>query len=331
MSTDATLILTRRDVADLLGLDECIVAVEEGFRAHANGTTLPAGVLGVPSGAGGFHVKTAGLQRSRMYFAAKCNANFPDNPATSGLPSIQGVVALYDGINGMVLALMDSIEITAQRTAAATAVAARHLARPDSAVAAICGCGLQGRTQLRALTRVLPLTECRAFDRDDRRARDFASEMSAELKLRVTVATDAAAAVHGADVCVTCTPSRRAFLDRGHVSGGAFLAAVGADNPEKQELTPELMAASTVVVDVLEQCATIGDLHHALDAGTMSREQVHAELHEVVAGKRPGRRSPEEIVIFDSTGTALEDVAAAAVVYEKAVATGAGLRVHLGG
>jgi ornithine cyclodeaminase/alanine dehydrogenase-like protein (mu-crystallin family) len=198
-------------------------------------------------------------------------------------------------------------------------------------VAAICGCGLQGRAQLRALTRVLPLTECRAFDRDERRAGAFATEMSAELSLRVTVATDARAAVRGADVCVTCTPSRRAFLDRGDVSNGAFLAAVGADNPEKQELTTELMAASTVVVDVLDQCVTMGDLHHALNAGTMSREQVHAELHDVVGGKRPGRRSPGEIVIFDSTGTALEDVAAAAVVYEKAVATGAGLRVHLGG
>ena len=107
------------------------------------------------------------------------------------------------------------------------------------------------------------------------------------------------------DVCVTCTPSRRPFLLREQVRPGTFVAAVGADSPDKQELDPALMAAGVVVTDVLEQCASIGDLHHALEAGAMSRADVHAELAEVVTGRKPGRRSPEEITIFDSTGTAL--------------------------
>jgi ornithine cyclodeaminase/alanine dehydrogenase-like protein (mu-crystallin family) len=108
------------------------------------------------------------------------------------------------------------------------------------------------------------------------------------------------------------------------------VAAVGADSADKQELDPHLMAAAVVVTDVLEQCAVIGDLHHALEAGVMSRDEVHAELADVVTGRKEGRRSPEEITIFDSTGTALQDVAAAAVVYEKALAAGGGLRVALG-
>ncbi len=110
---------------------------------------------------------------------------------------------------------------------------------------------------------------------------------------------------------------------------GAFVAAVGADNEHKQELEPALMAAATIVVDSLEQCAAIGDLHHALASGAVSIGQVHAELSEVVAGRKPGRRSAEEITIFDSSGVAIEDVAAAAAVYEKAVAAGRGVTVDL--
>ena len=115
------------------------------------------------------------------------------------------------------------------------------------------------------------------------------------------------------------------------VAPGTFLAAVGADNPAKQEIDPALMASATVVVDVLDQCAEIGELHHALAAGLMTREQVHAELGDVVAGRRPGRTRREEITIFDSSGTALQDVAAAIAVYEKACVAGRGTEVKLDG
>jgi ornithine cyclodeaminase/alanine dehydrogenase-like protein (mu-crystallin family) len=119
------------------------------------------------------------------------------------------------------------------------------------------------------------------------------------------------------------------LLGREHVAPGSFVAAVGADNENKQELDAALMAAATVVVDSLEQCATIGDLHHALAQGLLSKADVHAQLAEVVAGRKPGRRSADEITIFDSSGVAIEDVAAAAVVYEKAVGAGRGLSVDL--
>jgi alanine dehydrogenase len=325
-----TLILTQPDVRALLGYDECIAAVEAAFRLHAEGRSLAPGVLGIRSREGGFHIKAAGLERGRLYFAAKTNANFSDNPRRHGLPAIQGVIVLCDGADGRPLAVMDSIEVTIRRTAAATAVAARWLARPDSRVVTLCGCGRQGRAQLRALVRVLPLRQAFAFDADESVARAFARDLSAELDLDVRPVTDFADAVRASDVCVTCTPSRRPFLLRDHVRPGTFVAAVGADSADKQELDPALMAAGVVVVDVLDQCATIGELHHALGAGAVTRESVHAELADVVAGRKPGRRSAGEITVFDSTGTALQDVAAAAVVYEKAVAAGAGLDVTFG-
>ena len=328
MKPSSTLLLTRREIAALLSLDECIAAVERAFKLHAEGKTLPPGVLGIHAPDGGFHIKAAGLELGRTYFAAKVNANFPNNMSRSGLPTIQGVIALCDGANGSLLALMDSIEITILRTGAATAVAANHLARSDSRVATICGCGNQGRVHLRALTKVRPLQRAYAFDRDERHAQRFADDLSAELHIEVKAVRDLATAVGQSDICVTCTPSRQFFLKREDVPPGTFIAAVGADSPEKQELDPALLARSTIVVDILEQCATIGELHHALESGLVTREDVHAELHEVVTGLKRGRASEEEIIIFDSTGTALQDAAAAVVVYEKAARAGRGVTMN---
>ena len=325
-----TLLFTRSDIRRLLDLDACIAAVESAFRAHADGTAIAPGVLGTHVEGGGFHVKTAGLRGEHPRYVAKINANFPGNPARHGLPTIQGIVALFDAADGRLLALMDSAELTALRTAAATAVAARCLARADSSTVAILGCGLQGRHQLRALRRVLPLRRVLAWDADRRALAEFVNEIQAERGLEVEPVSVERAAFLAADVIVTCTPSRTPILTHADVSPGSFVAGVGADSDDKSELAPDLLAAATVVTDVLDQCARIGDLHHALQAGAMGIEDVHAELAQVVSGRRPGRTRADEVTVFDSTGTALEDVAAAVTVYERGVAEGAGLEVVLG-
>ncbi len=154
--------------------------------------------------------------------------------------------------------------------------------------------------------------------------------MSRALSIEVTAVDTPGEAVRGADVCATCTPSKTPLLLRRDVSPGTFIAAVGADHPDKQELEPALLIASTLVVDHLEQCAAIGELHHALESGVMTRRDVHAELAEIVAGRVRGRDREAETIVFDSTGTGLQDVAAAALVYERALAAGAGLSVALG-
>jgi ornithine cyclodeaminase/alanine dehydrogenase-like protein (mu-crystallin family) len=223
---------------------------------------------------------------------------------------------------------MDSTEITILRTGAATAVAAKYLARSNAKVATICGCGNQGKVSLRALMKVRPLERAFAFDLDGAQAERFARELSNELGIEVTVASELAQAVGQSDICVTCTPSKKYFLNHEYVSPGMFVAGVGADNEEKQELEPRLMQKHKIVVDLLEQCATIGELHHALELGLVTREDVHAELGEVVSGRKPGRESTEEVFIFDSTGMALQDVAAAATVYERAVQEGRGMPVN---
>jgi alanine dehydrogenase len=325
------LVLSRRDVLDLLTLHDCIAAVESAFRAHAEGLTLGPGVLGVPATDGGFHIKAAGLIGARRYFAAKMNANFAENPRRFGLPTIQGAIVLADAGNGTPLAIIESGSVTALRTGAATAVAAKFLARRDARTATIVGCGVQGDIQLAALAAVLPLERAWVLDTDHARAEDFAARSATNLGLRVEAAKDLRAALRASDVCVTCTPARRAFVTTADVAPGLFIAAVGADNRGKQELEPALVASATLVVDVLEQCAEIGELQHVLAAGLMTRAQVHAELADVVVGRRPGRTRDDEITVFDSSGTALQDVAAAIAVYEKARTTGRGTEVKLDG
>jgi alanine dehydrogenase len=331
MTGRGTLLLTRTDVAALLGLDECIAAVENAFKLHGEGDLTPPGMLSVHARDGSFHIKAALLPLARNYFAAKLNGNFFRNAERFNLPNIQGVILLCDGEHGYPLAAMDSIEITILRTGAATAVAAKRLAREDARVATICGCGNQGRIQLAALTRVLRLQRAFVFDVDDARARRMADELSCELQLEITPTRDLSNAVSRSDVCVTCTPSRKPFLRQESLPPGLFIAAVGADSPEKQELEPAILGASKVVVDVVEQCAAIGELNHALQQGSIRREEVYAELGEIVAGRKSGRTSREEIIVFDSTGTALQDAAAAAVVYEKAVREGKGTLIDFAG
>jgi alanine dehydrogenase len=326
----STIILSRSDIAELLDYDSCIDAVENAFRLAAEDTTIPPSVLGTHVPGGGFHIKSAGMQGDRPYYAAKINANFPANPSLRGLPTIQGVLCLYDASDGRLLALMDSMEITSIRTAAATAVAARHLARPNSHTVTIIGCGNQGRSQLRALSRVMTLDKAFAFDSNAYLSSTYSEEMSTALRCDVTAVDDYHASLSESDIVVTCTPSQVPLLNASDIAPGTFIAAVGADSEAKHEISADLMKAGTVVVDVLGQCAEIGDLHHAVAAGSMSLDDVHAELQDVVSGRKPGRTSDDQIIIFDSTGTALEDVAAAALVYNRSLSLNRGMQIDFG-
>ena len=260
----------------------------------------------------------------RAVFAAKVNGNFPGNPARHGLPTIQGAVLLADAERGFPLALIASGWLTALRTSAASGVAIKYLADPATEVAALIGCGMQGKTHLPILRQLLGLKEIRLADADPARARALAGEMREETGITFTPCANAAEAARGARVIVTCTTSTVPLLGAGDVAPGTMIAAVGADNPNKWEIAPSLMARAAVVCDLTTQCAEIGDLHHAIAAGVMTSGEVRAQLGEVVAGKARGRHAAEEILIFDSTGTALLDVTAALGIYEAALAAGRG-------
>jgi ornithine cyclodeaminase/alanine dehydrogenase len=148
--------------------------------------------------------------------------------------------------------------------------------------------------------------------------------MTRALGIEVSAVADLGYALSNSDVCVTCTPSKTPFIHREDIPSGMFLAAVGSDSPDKQELDSDLVAAVKVVADLRAQVIAVGETHHAIDAGLMDPGQIHAEIGEIIAGNAPGRSRPDEIILYDSTGTALQDVGAAAAVYERAVRAGKG-------
>src|SRR5215813_2186938 len=327
--TTEFLVLSRHDLREVMHFADYVAAVTEGFQLLEEGRCESPIPTEIPVQDGTFHVKAGSLPRGAGYVAAKINSNFPGNQNRYGLPTIQGAVFLADASNGQPLALLDSMEITLQRTGAATAVAARYLARPDSATATICGCGEQGRIQLIALRHVLGLRRIFAWDLDLDISGEFAARMAAETGVEVKPVSRLEEATHASDAIVTCTTAHDPFLGVEHVRPGTFVAAVGADNPAKNEIKPALMRTATVVVDVLKQAIFMGDLNHAIKAGGMTAEDVHAELGQLVSGSKRGRQSADEITIFDSTGTGIQDVAAAARAYELARERGLGLRCSL--
>jgi alanine dehydrogenase len=315
------LVISGQEVDALLSPAACVAAVEDAFRAHAGPNPPPTGVLGVHAVEGGFHLKTAASPGWR-YFAAKLNANFPQNASRHGLPTIQGVVLLFDGEKGSPLAIVDSVRITALRTAAASAVAAKYLAAEHASDLFIVGCGVQAPAHVDAMRVVRPIRRVRLYDFSLPRAEELASRLNRQ-GLIATAENDLSG-VAQSQIVVTCTPATAPFLTSEYVACGTFVAAVGADNEHKQEIAPALMKQAMVIADSRAQCITMGDTRGAIAAGAMSSESICGELADVVSARGLRARTPEDIVIFDSTGVALEDVAAVATVYETAVSRGAG-------
>lgn len=322
-----TLALSAAEIARCVTPAECRAAVEQAFALLAENRVPPARSTGFEAPGGSFHAKIALYDAGRPRFVAKINANFPGNPASSGLPTIQGVLLLSDSSDGRPLALMDSACVTALRTAAASAVAADRLARPDASVLAVLGCGTQGAAHLAALTEVRALRDVRLYDSMDGRSEALVAARSVAVPCR-TVAS-VSEATRGAHMVAACTSGGAFVVGREDIDPGTFIAAVGADNPHKREIDPGLMGAARVVVDDLEQCLKGGDLHHAIAAGTMTPGDVHADLASVVIGRHVPIPD-HQIVVFDSTGVALEDAAVADLIHERALRLGLGQRLALG-
>ena len=320
-------ILTETDLRGLVPLDlEAIAAVEGAFEALATKAVAmpPILRLDIPEHRGEVDVKTAYVP-GLSGFAVKISPGFFDNPKL-GLPSVNGMMVLLSSTTGLVEALLlDNGYLTDVRTAAAGAVAARHLSRPDSSVAAIFGAGVQARLQLKALTLVRPIAEARIWARDAGKADRAAAELSAELGIAVTAVADGERAVAGAHIVVTTTPSETPILMAGWLAPGQHVTAMGSDAEHKNELDPAAIArADLYVADSLSQTRRLGELHHAIAAGAVSADATFAELGAIVAGRNAGRPSPEALTICDLTGTGVQDTAIATLASDRAIAASAG-------
>lgn len=329
MDAPPVLLLSRSAIANLATTRDYLAAMQAAFADLAEGRFEVPAVAHVPGVDGMFHIKSSRRAGSPALAAIKVNGNFPNNAVQRHLPTIQGFVALLDAESGCVLALMDSMEITARRTAAATALAAKYLARPQSRTLAMVGCGVQALYHFEALRDVVPIEVVAFCDPRDEAADAFGAR-TGELGLRARRVDDASTAARGADIVVTVTTSTRPVLGLADIEPGTFVAGVGADNPSKHELAADLLQASCVIVDSVAQAATMGDLHHALTAGVMQATDVRGELAELVAGRVAGRTCADERWVFDSTGLSIQDLAAAEMIYERARAAGSVPQILLG-
>lgn len=325
------LVLTKEDIESLVTMEDAIAAVREGFKAYnSDRAVVPFPVaLNVPDGNGDVHIKPGYVKGTQSY-TVKIASGFYDNPKR-GMPSSHGMLLLFDSRTGLPLCFeVDRCFLTDLRTAAAGAVAADVLAKKGVSKVAVIGTGTQARLQIMALSKVRRFDELRVWGRDRAKAEAYASEMSKALGVKVVPTATAEEAVRGAEVIVTATMSTSPVVKVEWISGGAHITAMGSDEPGKQELDTKILArADKVVVDSLKQCARLGEVHHAIEDGSMKAEDVHGELGEVLLGKKPGRESDKEVTVCDLTGIAVQDVAISGFVYEKAKRSGKGFFIEV--
>lgn len=320
------LLLSEEEIRGSVSSKDALEAVAEAFAALSRGEARLPGViyLDVTEFNGDVHVKGAHM-RGASHFAIKVAGGWYDNPS-KGLPVGTGLVLVFSAETGEPAALLlDNGYLTDLRTGAAGAIAARHLARERLSKVAMIGAGLEARFQLRALADVRTLPPVETWSRDPGNAERFAAEMRDELGADVTVAGDVEAAVRGADLVVTATPAREPIIRAEWLVPGAHVTALGSDGPAKQELDVEVLRrADVLVVDDLEQAAEKGELHHGLEAGAVTRDEVTAQLGDLVTGAHPGRTDDVQITVADLTGVGVQDAAVASLTLDRATAAGLG-------
>jgi alanine dehydrogenase len=324
------LILSHHDVRQALPMREAVEAMKRAFAQLSTGQAeVPLRVpVHVPRHNGLTLFMPAYLAADDQ-MAVKIVSVFNDNPAR-GLPLIHALVVVIDAGTGAPVAAMEGASLTALRTGAASGAATDLLARPDAAVAAVFGAGVQGRTQLEAVCAVRPIREAWVYDVDLQRVQAYAEEMGGRLGIPVHVAASPAEAVRRADVVCTATTSTTPVFDDADVRPGTHINAVGAYTPQMREVPTETVLRARVVIDHrTASLAEAGDLLIPLREGRMTEEHIWAELGEIVAGLKPGRLSPDEVTLFKSVGVAVQDVAAAAAVLEAARRQNLGVEVPL--
>lgn len=320
-------LLSESDLRGIVQLDGAAVdCIEDAFRTLAGGKVVmpPILSLAIADFNGEVDVKTAYVPGLDC-FAIKMSPGFFDNPKL-GLPSTSGLMTVFSSRTGVLQALLlDNGYLTDVRTAAAGAVAARHLARQDATRACIIGTGMQAAMQLKALTLVRPIASAVIWGRDRDKARALAKRLAQDLKIDVVAAEEMEDAISASDIVVTTTPASNPLVRAGWLRPGQHVTAMGSDQEHKNELDPACIARATLYVpDRLSQTRQLGELRSAIDAGLVEDTAIFPELGEIVAGSARGRTSDKDITICDLTGTGVQDTAIATFATDRARETGLG-------
>jgi len=324
-----TLLLSRDDVAQVLTMTDCIDAVEQAFGELAAGTAeLPLRIGIHPPGGASLYMPA--YLKGLGALACKVVTVYNDNPSKHGLPTTLGTILLQDPETGDVICIMDGGYVTAMRTGAVSGVATKYLAREaEGQVAGIFGAGVQARMQLRAVATVRKLSKALVYDIVPEAIEPFAKHL-ADLNLEIVGADSVEGLLDGADILCAATTSTTPLFDGTRVRPGTHINGIGTHQPATRELDTAVIVRSKLVVDSKETCLDeAGDVIQPMEEGAMTADHIYAELGELIVGHKPGRTSDEEITVFKSVGLAIQDVATAKLVYDKAVAAGIGIEVEL--
>lgn len=322
-----TLYLTQDDVKSVLDMKSTIEAVENGFREMGLGNIeMPARVY--------LHFEKGVLIAMPAYIKALDAAGLkvvtvhPENPSKHNIPAVIARIILNDPAKGEPLAIMDGTYITALRTGAAGACGIKYLAKKDIETAAIIGLGVQGRSQLLGLKEVRNIDTLKVFDAIPATKKAYVESMGKKVNFDIKAVDSVKEAAEGSDVIITCTPSSKPFLTGDMLEPGIHISAIGTDTATKRELdTSVLTKADKLVVDFKDQAFGVGDFAIPLKDGAIKKEDVYAELGEIIVGNKAGRTSEDEITLFKATGLAIQDVGTAFKVYQMAMKQGIGKEI----
>jgi len=315
------LLLTKEQIQSILTMEDTIKVVKEGFKAFNSGRVVipfPIG-LEIQENKGEVHIKPGYLKGTDTY-CIKIASGFYGNPKI-GLPSGDGMILLFDAKTGVPRSiLVDRAFITDMRTAGAGALAAHCLAKKSVESVAVIGTGMQGRLQIEALSEVRDFHVLKVWGRTPANVERYVEDMRQKLTAEIVSVNSVKDAVQNSEVVVTATPSTSPLVKTEWVGKGMHITAMGADSPEKQELeTGVLGIADKIVVDSVKQCVKLGEVHHAVEDGTITAENIHAELGEILLELKSGRESEDEITVCDLTGIAAQDIVTSQLVYERAL------------
>lgn len=323
------LIISEREARELVSVEEAITVVEQVFAAMARGQARNYPVVRETVGYADavFGVKT-GADTSTPLLGLKAGGYWPHN-AARGLTNHQSSTVLFDPQTGQASAVVSANYLTGVRTGAASAIATKYLARPESSVLALIGTGVQSLYQLKATLAVRPIRRVRAWDLSASQLQDFGQKVSA-LGLAFEPQPGPREAVAEADVVITVTPSQQPLIEAGWLRPGTHVSAMGADTRGKQELAAAVVVGACVFADEPQQAISIGECQHAFGGGLIRLSDLRGTLGEVIAGLCAGRRSDGEITLFDGTGVALQDLAVAQLAVRNARSRGVGVSLQLG-
>lgn len=315
-----TLLLNKDEVSKLIDMQMVIDAVEKGYVAFNQKKAIQPNIMSIeiPKNNGELDIKACYLE-STDKISVKAASGFWDNRKKYNINNSLSTVIIFDGKTGAPKCIMDGSLITGYRTGAAGAISSKYLAKNNSKIIAIIGCGNQAKMQVKALKEILDFKKINVWSISPKDMQDYKTDVEEMLGVSVNVCDTAKNAVNNADIIISTTPSKEPIVKKDWLKKGVHIVAVGADMEGKQELDENIFADAKIVNDNIAECIHRGETQNPINKSIIKKSDIYSEIGEIIAGEKIGRENDSEITIFDTTGMAVQDNVTAIAIYEAAI------------